>query len=166
MPKNKKIKKPVKYLAPIFIEVEAKQVFRSPGISSQLPWHPAPGTSCQMHQKISHVQITDENSPEIWEHLDLAIVPPGKLTPDQQTGILVLGSQKIIHTLPLSETNQEWEKISVVIISPTYYEYLAPHLETQKYNQNYGEYYSPDYRMTVTLSSEEILAPPTWIKEE
>lgn len=153
------------YLAPIFISCQDKEILRSPGISSQMPWVPTPGTSCKLITEGFHIQVLDNDSPDVWEKIHLAIIPKKSLTPDIQTGILVLGCQEVHYTIPVKQAKSDWERISIVVIPNSFYQYLGPHIESQRFDLKYGEYYPADFKMRVKVKSDSMI-PPTWIKED
>ncbi len=159
--KKKQIQK-IDYEAPIFLELQEKVISRMPGISSQWKWIPGPGLACQF-SPIQHIQLFDESAPQMWPHLELSIVPPGALSPEIQTGILLLGFQKIYHVLPKEEAPENWETIKIVEIPNSFYQYFAPHIEEHKFELKYGEYFPKDYKIIVSIPENQI-APKTWIR--
>lgn len=152
------------YLAPVHLSHRDGELQRSPGVSPELPWVPAPGIGCDWFAPFVHVQAGGKAT-KLWTPLELAEVPDGELSPETVTGVIGF-RDRVVRVVGASEApkKSKWAKLSVVVIPSAFW---------ADYGEAYdppggamvGEFFAADYRVRVRTRTVLDRPPPTWTRE-
>lgn len=156
-----KIPKIKTYTAPIYLKIKNGALEISPGISTQIPWSPVPGTRCLWKNTGQLVEILNTDTTDFWIKKEFSVVPLNLISPEINTSILILKQDlKTLTLLPPDEAPPNCEIITLAFAPKEYAESYGQYYV----NENAAIFYDKSDKVQVEIKYKEFIPPKTWIE--